>query len=134
MSNKSDGNKLENRVCKEFQKRGWWAHNFAANAYGQPMDIIAVKNGHAYLIDCKSCLAKGFVHSRIEENQRFAIEAFVKAGNNDGFFLLATPDDEWYMFSLVVLDTVKNMKTEQIKSLGIPFERWCELSENYDFK
>lgn len=133
-SNKSVGNKLEHRVCQEFKRRGWWSHNFAANASGQPMDIIAVKNGHAYLIDCKSCLAKGFAYSRIEENQRFAIEAFVRAGNNEGFFLLATPDDEWYMFSLCVLDVVKNMKIEQIKSLGIPFERWCELSESNNLK
>lgn len=130
MSNKSDGNRLESLVCQELKKRGWWSHNFAANASGQPMDIIACKNGFAYLIDCKSCLGKGFTVKRVEDNQRHAIEAFVKAGNKDGFFLLATPDGEWYMFTLSTIDVVKTLKIADIKNLGIPFERWCENSEN----
>lgn len=136
MSNKSEGNLLERAVCIYLKSRGWWCHNFTQNASGQPMDIIAVKNGRAYLIDCKNCTGKYFETSRIEDNQRLAIKAFKKAGNNEGFFLLANPHNvhRWYLFTLATLDEYKRLSMDEIERVGIPIERWCEVCENDNWK
>ena len=53
MSNKKLGNSFEAELCEILSQHGFWAHNLAQNAAGQPADVIAVKDGEAFLIDCK---------------------------------------------------------------------------------
>ena len=55
MSNKKLGNSFESELCEILSMYGFWCHNLAQNSAGQPADVIAVRNGKAYLIDCKVC-------------------------------------------------------------------------------
>ena len=54
MSNKKIGNGFEAEFCEKLFQNGYWVHNLAQNAAGQPADVIAVRNGVAFLIDSKS--------------------------------------------------------------------------------
>ena len=67
-SNKKLGSDFEQEVCQELAQEGYWVHNFANRKNGQPMDIIAVRENIACLIDAKVCTNGIFKISRIEEN------------------------------------------------------------------
>ena len=54
-SNKKLGSDFEQEVCQELAKEGYWVHNFANRKNGQPMDVIAVMDNKAILIDAKVC-------------------------------------------------------------------------------
>lgn len=88
MSNKKLGNSFETELCEILAKEGFWAHNMAQNSSGQPADVIAVKDGEAFLIDCKVCSQGKFQYSRIEENQDLSMELWRECGNGVGWFAL----------------------------------------------
>ena len=88
MSNKKLGNSFEAELCEILSEHGFWAHNLAQNAAGQPADVIAVKDGEAFLIDCKVCSQGKFQYSRIEENQDLSMELWQDCGNGFGWFAL----------------------------------------------
>ena len=67
-------------------EKGFWVHRLQDNQNGQPFDIIAVKNGRAYAFDCKDCAGHSFPLSRIEENQRMAMERWKECGNGTGYW------------------------------------------------
>ena len=75
--NRKIGNSFETEFCELLFQYGFWCHNMAQNAAGQPADIIAVKGKTAYLIDCKVCSNNRFPLSRVEENQHFAMETYM---------------------------------------------------------
>lgn len=52
-TNRKIGNSFETEFCELLFQHGFWCHNMAQNAAGQPADVIAVKGKTAYLIDCK---------------------------------------------------------------------------------
>ena len=79
-SNKKLGNGFETEFCEILSAHGFWVHNMAQNQAGQPADVIAVKSGHAYLIDCKVCSSKSFPLSRVEENQELSMELWKSCG------------------------------------------------------
>ena len=58
MSNKKIGNDFEAELCEMLSLYGFWCHNLAVKSEGQPADVIAARNGKAYLIDCKVALIK----------------------------------------------------------------------------
>ena len=93
-SNKKLGNDFETALCEALSQRGYWAHNLAQNQAGQPADVIAVKNSHAYLIDCKVCSSNGFPLSRVEENQDLAMQLWKYCGNGEGWFALKLGDED----------------------------------------
>lgn len=66
MNNRKTGNSFEAEFCEKLFQNGYWVHNLAQNAAGQPADVVAVKNGVPYLIDCKVCSGKVFSVSRIK--------------------------------------------------------------------
>lgn len=83
MNNKKLGSKFEQEICRRFASKGYWVHFIVPDIRGaQPFDIIAVKNGTAYAIDCKTCVADVFNISRLEENQVMAFEKWERSGNN----------------------------------------------------
>lgn len=88
MSNKKLGNQFETELCEILAEHGFWTHNLAQNAAGQPADVIAVKEGQAYLIDCKVCSQGKFQYSRIEENQDLSMGLWNECGNGIGWFAL----------------------------------------------
>lgn len=92
MSNKKLGNDFEAQFCEILFEKGFWCHNLAQNQAGQPADVIAVRNGKAYLIDCKVCSNRGFALSRMEENQDLAMEHWKGCGNGEGWFAILLPE------------------------------------------
>ena len=82
MNNKKLGTAFEREVCEILAAEGYWVHFITPDARGaQPFDIIAVKNGRAIAIDCKTCVADTFSMKRLEYNQIFAFEKWLRCGN-----------------------------------------------------
>lgn len=102
ISNKGMGNRFEQAFCETLAEYGFWAHNMAQTAAGQPADVIAVRNGMAELIDCKVCTNRYFSTERIEGNQWTAMELWKERGNGTGWFAVKFGDNV-YMISLDAL-------------------------------
>lgn len=83
MNNKALGMSFEKEFCQLLAGRGYWVHFIspAANG-GQPFDVIAVKDGNAIAVDCKTSVAKRFPFSRLEQNQIMAFEKWITCGNS----------------------------------------------------
>lgn len=92
MSNRKDGTDFEKELCEILREYGIWAYNCPSSRDGQPADIIACRNGMAYLIDAKVCKSDVFPFSRIEENQRWSMNYFAECGNPTGLFALKVSD------------------------------------------
>ena len=105
----------------------YWVHNLAQNAAGQPADVIAVKNGVPYLIDCKVCSGKSFSLSRIEENQRMAMTLWRNCLNGEGWFAVKFGENI-YMITLSRLDSMisKNLPEELFQRFALTFDEWLE--------
>ena len=127
MSNRALGNSFESELCDKLYHYGFWTHNMTQNKAGQPADVIAVKNGKAYLIDAKVCSDGKFPLSRIEENQELAMTLWKECGNEQGWFALKV-QEKVYMVSHTVVIALKNRQSvlsfDDITKVGIPFERW----------
>lgn len=127
MNNKKLGNNFEAQLCEILFEEGFWCHNLAQNQAGQPADVIAVKNGKAYLIDCKVCSSKGFALSRIEENQDLSMELWSKCGNGEGWFALLFEEQIYMITHLSMLELRPYMTYlggETIRRFGIRLEDW----------
>ena len=84
MNNKKLGTEFEREVCELLANNGYWVHFLAPDNRGaQPFDIIAVKDGLAMAVECKtlSDSQKYFSIDRLEDNQIFAFERWLKCGN-----------------------------------------------------
>lgn len=84
MNNKQIGTAFERRICELLKNHGYWVHFIAPDSRGsQPFDIIAVKDGMAAAIECKTLDAtkKYFSIDRLEENQRMAFDYWLACGN-----------------------------------------------------
>lgn len=82
MNNKKLGSAFERELCDLFAKDGYWVHFIAPDNRGaQPFDVIVVKNGAAQVFDCKTSTSHLFGIDRLEDNQRFAFERWVRCGN-----------------------------------------------------
>lgn len=82
-SNKKIGTAWERRCCEMLRHKGYWVHFITPDNRGsQPFDIIAVKDGNAKAIDCKTCKSKWFTIERLEDNQVMAFEKWLKCGNS----------------------------------------------------
>ena len=114
MINKKLGNDFEQELCKIFADAGYWVHNFANRKNGQPADIIAVKNGVAYLIDAKVCTFEVFPFRRIEENQQLAMDMWLDCGNLTPYFALKARNEVY----MVAYETIKNLQRKGKKQLN----------------
>lgn len=84
MNNKQIGTAFERELCDALAKDGYWVHFITPDARGaQPFDVIAVKDGIGYAIDCKTCVQPIFTIDRLEDNQIMAFEKWKKCGNTD---------------------------------------------------
>ena len=82
MTNKEIGTLFEREACDILVQRGFWVHFLSPNRSGaQPFDVIAVKDGFAVAIDCKTCKDTVFRLSRLEVNQMMAFEKWIACGN-----------------------------------------------------
>lgn len=129
MSNRKDGNDFEAEFCEMLFSQGFWAHNMAQNVSGQPADVIAVKNGKSYLIDCKNCTGSRFTLSRIEENQKSAMNLWNKCGNGNGLFAIQICG-EVYMVSANILQSKIDfgektfLTADDISNIGFTLSDW----------
>lgn len=127
-TNKKLGNGFESFFCEKLFSNGFWVHNLAQNQAGQPADVIAVKNGKAYLIDCKVCSGREFPYSRVEENQDSSMLLWAECGNETGWFALLF-EDEIYMLSHAQINFNRMIRSalpaSEIRKLPT-LERWLE--------
>lgn len=126
--NRKKGNTFEKRLCKLFAEQGFWVHNLAQNASGQPFDVIAVRDGTAVAIDCKVCSNDTFDPRRIEENQAYAMTVWHNKGNGGGWFAIELSNKQIVMLSFIVLESLtehhKLIKREDILMFGITLDVW----------
>lgn len=130
MSNKKSGNQFEAELCEILAKHGFWVHNLAQNSAGQPADVIAVKNGSAYLIDCKVCSNGRFALNRIEENQALSMELWRDCGNGNGWFALKFGDKILMVshYLLQLLGKKNSSITEKMLQVtDLTLEKWLEV-------
>lgn len=129
MSNKKIGNDFENEFGEILSENGFWVHNFAQNQAGQPADVIAVRDGGSFLIDCKVCITGRFQLNRIEENQQLAMKHWVDMGNEEAWFALKIENSIVMMrySDLMLLKTVKSsLNKSEILKHGVMFEKWVD--------
>ena len=129
MSNKTIGNRFEQDLCEMLSEYGFWVHNMMMSKAGQPADIIAVRNGKAYLIDAKVCSNDEFPLKRVEENQTLAMDLWSDRGNGQGWFALKL-NDEVYMLPHILIKAYTNTQSKisetEIRSCGTPIGEWVK--------
>ena len=130
MINKKIGNEFEAELCEMLSLYGFWCHNLAVKIEGQPADVIAARNGNAYLIDCKVCSTnKGFALSRMEENQELAMNLWKECGNGDGWFAILLAGIV-YMIPHFTIEAFANIQTylspKEIFEYGKPLDKWVK--------
>ena len=133
MSNKKLGNSFEQEFCEILFEKGFWVHNLAQNASGQPADVIAVRQGIAHLIDCKVCSNGKFPLSRIEENQHMAMRMWMSCGNGSAWFALKVGDDIYMIeyTSLVLLrQHTTTLQACDIYSVCTHIDDWMNWGNN----
>lgn len=129
MNNKKIGNDFESDFCEILFENGFWVHNMAQNASGQPADIIAARNGKTYLIDCKVCSVRGFALNRMEDNQDLSMELWKSCGNGEGWFAVLIGEQ----IAMIPHFTIKALRNQQsymneleIREYGTPLEKWLK--------
>lgn len=129
-TNRKMGNSFELEFSELLFEKGFWVHCMTQNQAGQPADVIAVKNGKAYLIDCKVCVNDVFPFSRIEGNQHTAMRLWRDSGNGYGLFALQLSDKRIYMIDheLMIALSINqaSIGEDLITHYGLPLERWVE--------
>ena len=115
MSNKSAGTQFEREFASRLAAEGFWVHRFQDNKNGQPCDVIAARDGEAYLFDCKQCAEPFFRLSRMEENQYNAMKLFEMMGNLPGMFAIKFPDKTIY---LVTYKKIKELQEAGFKRIN----------------
>lgn len=128
MTNKKIGNDFESDFCEILFNEGFWVHNMAQNASGQPADVIAVKNGKAYLIDCKICTGDSFAFSRLEDNQISSMDLWKSCGNGEGWFAVKF-QTSIYMVSHITmvmeaLNGKRRRKENWFAAVGMTLRDW----------
>lgn len=131
MSNKSAGTAFEKEFAELLAEKGFWVHRLQDNQNGQPFDIIAVKNGRAYAFDCKDCAGRSFPLSRIEENQRMAMERWKECGNGTGYFAVHFVSSGTHILPLNKITSyikfgARTLTEKDIKQIGTPLDSWGE--------
>ena len=124
-SNKKLGNDFEQEVCQILANAGYWAHNFANRTNGQPVDIIAARNGRAVIIDAKVCSHGFFETRRLEENQILAMRKWFACGNKTVYLFFLLPDESVY--GMCIPDDVSLDKILAVKRIPerIIREQYC---------
>ncbi len=131
MSNKKLGNQFETELCEILSMYGFWVHQLCQNAAGQPADVIAVRNGQSYLIDCKVCSTdKGFALNRMEENQDLAMDLWYECGNGQGWFAVKLPTGDIIMLPHFCIKAYRRtqsyMSPGEIFETGKSIEKWVK--------
>lgn len=126
--NKKLGNDFEQELCQILAGAGYWVHNFANRKNGQPADIIAVKNGKAYLIDAKECTREIFPLKRMEYNQELSMGLWIECGNITPYFALKARNEVYMVDYTTVMDLIrkgkKQLNLEDMNKYGMRLATW----------
>ena len=129
--NKKLGNDFEQELCEILADAGYWTHNFSNRKNGQPADIIAVKNGGAYLIDAKVCSYEVFPFRRIEENQQLAMDMWIECGNIEPYFALKCRNEVYMVGYTTIKDLMrkgkKQLNLEDMNKYGTRIATWLRI-------
>lgn len=130
-NNKYLGNKFEKELSEILYDAGYWVHLLNQNKNGQPADIIAVKNGKAYLIDAKECTWEIFPFRRMEYNQELSMGLWIECGNTTPYFALKARN-EIYMVSYEFIKELaeqgkKQLNLEDMNKYGTRLATWLRL-------
>lgn len=128
MNNKRLGNLFEHAFCQTLHDHGWWVYNCPMNAYGQPVDVIAVKDTSVIFADCKACTKQGFSFFRIEENQENSMNMFQAMTGYEPMFVFKLNDGSvygiaWSVISQLKSEGVRFLGNDEIREIGIPEEQ-----------
>lgn len=134
VSNKAAGTRFEKEFAGILADHWFWVHLFQDNKNGQPCDVIAVKDDHAYLFDCKDCQTDIFTLSRIEENQYNAMILFSMMGNMPGMFAIRFPDKQIFLLPYTKMQELQEAGFKRInatvcRTQGISMEEWIKRFE-----
>ena len=137
MSNKAAGTKFEKEFSEILASHWFWVHLFQDNKNGQPCDVIACRNGNAYLLDCKDCETKFFSLSRVEENQYNAMRLFEMTGNNKGMFAVRFPEETIYLIPYDRMSELKKAGFKRIdatvcRTQGMKLSEWLKEHDEKD--
>lgn len=131
--NKKTGNSFEAELCQLLSNAGYWAHNLAQKAAGQPFDVIAARGGKTYVIDCKVCEHDRFDTNRIEQNQFSAMFLWEESGNGKGWFALKLSDASIWMIRIDLMLHLscksKTINEDDIRHYGILAVDWALSGE-----
>ena len=132
--NKKLGNDFEQELCQILADAGYWTHNFANRKNGQPADIIAVKNGKAYLIDAKECTREVFPLKRMEYNQELSMGLWIECGNIEPYFALKAWNEVYMVDYTTVMDLIrkgkKQLNLEDMNKYGTRLDTWLGIRGN----
>ena len=132
MINKKLGNDFEQELCQILADAGYWTHNFASRKNGQPADIIAVKNGKAYLIDAKECTREIFSLNRMEYNQELSMGLWIECGNIDPYFALKARNEIYMVAYTTVMELIrkgkKQLNLEDMNKYGTRLATWLNTN------
>ena len=128
MINKKLGNDFEKELCQILADAGYWTHNFASKKTGQPADIIAVKNGKAYLIDAKECTREIFPLKRMEYNKEISMGMWIESRNTTPYFALKARNEIYMVDYTTVIDLIskgkKQLNLEDMNKYGVRLATW----------
>lgn len=98
MNNKKIGTQFEKDFCEMMSKEGFWVHFLSPDSTGaQPFDVIAVRDGIAYAIDCKTSVSHIFPISRLEFNQIASFMLWMKKGNREPLIAVKYREDIYFI-------------------------------------
>ena len=115
------GDETEKEIGKLFKKNGYWCYITNHKLSGQPVDIIALKQNHNWLVDGKHLEEgnKSFPFSRIEPNQLTTMDyAMNFAGVKNLGFGIAIGDDYTHFYWLSYQEYLEAAKND-LKSVKI---------------
>lgn len=116
MNNKKLGTQFEKRICKMLQNDGWWVHFIEPKPDGsQPFDIIAVRYDRAVAIDCKTSITNRFGIDRLQDNQVFAFEKWMKCGNGHPYVIVEYKGKDIYVIPYPYLKEHNVVKLEDLQ-------------------
>ena len=132
--NKKLGNKFEKELSEILYDAGYWVHLLNQNKNGQPADIIAVKDGGAYLIDAKVCSYEVFPFRRIEDNQHLAMDMWIECGNLTPQFALKCRNEIYMVSYSTIKDLMrkgkKQLNLEDMNKYGTRLATWLRIRGN----
>lgn len=129
MNNKRLGTEFERELCELLAKIGYWVHFISPDRSGaQPFDIIAVKKCKAYAIDCKTCESDVFNISRLEDNQIFAFERWLRCENTQPIIAIKHKGD----IKILYYEYLKEFKSVKISELSDFKYKMCGCKTDYE--